>query len=155
MQATANSRAGTQLEGGHQEPLKIARQISDVSTAAGKSPAGASCCQDDPCDVFPFHQLDSMHEDQQWSAMGTSDALSELQDEDTGAEEGSALHAPLWQDCQEPARICVGLPPLRSDLGRWAQWAVAAEEWQSVVLGTCVKYTYSKETCDPLNSDEE
>jgi hypothetical protein len=40
-------------------------------------------------------------------------------------------------------RLCAGTPPLQSELAKWAQWAVAAEEWQSAVLGVPVQYHYN------------
>ena len=62
---------------------------------------------------------------------------------------------PLWQDCAELPRVCIGMPPLQSELGRRAQWAVVAEEWQAsrgygartTLVGrpcrkTCVRATY-------------
>ena len=36
-----------------------------------------------------------------------------------------------WWDGAEQPPVCIGMPPLQSELGRRAQWAVVAEEWQA------------------------
>jgi hypothetical protein len=114
---------GMDVEDGLHKELKIVRQVSDVSTAPPQSPAyaslGAPPCEQDPCHSIPFHSLESMDE------VGSSEQLSEEAEEEEVE--------PLWQGCREAPRLCAGLPPLQSELGRWAQWAVAAEEWQSFV----------------------
>lgn len=125
---TATHDSAHDVEDGLHKELKIVRQVSDVSTAATQSPAGASPWPS-PCEhSVPFH-LESMDE------AGSSEQLSE--EEQEGADVLPGLGAkeaePLWQDCREAPRLCAGLPPLQSELGQWAQWAVAAEEWQSFV----------------------
>jgi len=124
-------KEATDADDGLEKQLDIARQVSDVSTAATQSPAGVSPWAP-PCEPVPFHQLESMDE------AGNSEQLSEEE-----------------QDCSEPARICLGMPPLQSELGQWAQWAVAAEEWQSAVLGEAVEYPCDAEGSDLSSSDEE
>lgn len=54
--------------------------------------------------------------------------------------------------CDHQPSLCVALPPLESDLAKWAQWAVAAEAWQTSVLGSPVHYTWVG-ACDQHDSE--
>jgi len=127
---TINPEASPMLDDECHKQLKIVRQVSDASTMVGKSPAGASCCEDDPYESLPFRRLDSMDEDDEQASEDEGPTLSPAEED----------LEPLWQGCTEPPRLCLGMPPLQSELGRWAQWAVAAEEWQSRTLGMPVSY---------------
>ena len=57
-------------------------------------------------------------------------------------DEADASTADSEEVCEEgivddPARItCVGMPPLQSELGKWAQRVVAAEDWMEARLST-------------------
>eukprot|EP00401_Gymnodinium_catenatum_P074476 CAMPEP_0117494100 /NCGR_PEP_ID=MMETSP0784-20121206/19438_1 /TAXON_ID=39447 /ORGANISM="" /LENGTH=573 /DNA_ID=CAMNT_0005288971 /DNA_START=25 /DNA_END=1743 /DNA_ORIENTATION=- len=59
---------------------------------------------------------------------------AEEEEEEEGEEEGSRSDAkvdwpPIMPQCPEEApRLCISIPPLQSELGRWAQWAVRWEE---------------------------
>jgi len=139
----------TDMEDGLHKELNIVRQVSDVSTAPPQSPAYASLGAP-PCE--PFHQLESMDE------TGSSEQLSEEEEEEAPEAGAGALPGlgakevePLWQDCREAPRLCAGLPPLQSGLGQWAQWAVAAEEWQSFVKP--MKFEEWQSSLAPLAED--
>ncbi|CAK0827727.1 unnamed protein product, partial [Prorocentrum cordatum] len=129
-------KEATDADDGLEKQLDIARQVSDVSTAATQSPAGVSPWAP-PCEPVPFHQLESMDE------AGNSEQLSEEEQDrrpprpPSSWEKAFGIEMPLAgaeavgrqgragerrgcaQDCSEPARICLGMPPLQSELGQW------------------------------------
>jgi len=129
-------------------PLKagLERQVSPLSQASTTPPSPAHLGLDgDLGDELVFGRLDSTPESDEEAAQEPSqEVVRKL---------GEALQEELAPAQEEAPRLCVGLPPLQSELGRWAQWAVRAEEWQSVVLGVPVKYAYR--AGDESDSDDE